>query len=63
MTDNIIHFKTAKKKKSYAEKEKLARENRIKFGRSKQEKLQDRFEKAKQKKQVEDHRLDKKTDE
>lgn len=44
MTDNVVSFKRAKKRKGYAKKEMKAAENRKKFGRTKSEKRLDEFE-------------------
>ncbi len=58
MTDNVINFKAAKKRAGYAAKEIKAAENRKKFGRKKIEKRLDGFEKNKQSKHLDDHKLD-----
>ncbi len=58
MSDNIIHFKTAKKRAGYAQKAKQAAENRIKFGRRKTDKIKDKIEAKKLKDHIEAHQLD-----
>ena len=58
MTENIIHFKSAKKQANYAKKETLASENRKKFGRTKVEKRADNFENSKAKTHLDDRKLD-----
>ncbi len=58
MTENIIHFKSAKKKANYAKKETLASENRKKFGRNKAEKRIDKFNNAKAKTHLDDRNID-----
>ncbi len=62
MTDNtsgnIVNFKRAKKRVAYAKKEIQAAENRKKFGRTKPEKRLAEFEKAQEKKHLEDRKLD-----
>lgn len=58
MTDNVIHFKTAKKQASYVRKEAKASENRVKFGRNKTEKRVEGFDKDKAKTDLNDRKLD-----
>lgn len=58
MSNNVIHFKTAKKKAGYAQKETQATENRKKFGRTKAEKNLDTLETKKTKQTHDDHKLD-----
>lgn len=58
MTDNIVSFKTAKKRAGYAKKETKAAENRKKFGRNKNEKRVDDFEKTQQAEHIDAHKLD-----
>lgn len=58
MPNNVIHFKTAKKKVGYAQKEAQAAENRKKYGRTKAEKTLDTFESKKTQKNHDDHKLD-----
>lgn len=58
MSNNVVHFKTAKKKAGYAHKETQATENRKKFGRTKAEKKLDTFETKKTKQTHDDHKLD-----
>lgn len=58
MPDNIIHFKTAKKKAAYRKKEEQASENRVKFGRSKAQKQKDAFELKKSKTDLDGHKID-----
>jgi len=58
MTDNIVNFKRAKKRAGYTKKEEQSAENRKKFGRTKSEKRLDEFEKAQDKKQHDDRKLD-----
>ncbi len=58
MPDNIINFKTAKKRASYTKKELQASENRTKFGRTKTEKRKTDFDKSKAKTHLDDHKLD-----
>ena len=57
MVDNIISFKNAKKRASYAKKELQASENRTKFGCTKAEKRADAFDKSKAKAHLDDHKL------
>lgn len=56
--DNVVHFKTAKKRAGYAEKEAEASENRVKFGRTKVEKRIDSFDKNKAKTDLNARKLD-----
>ena len=58
MTDNIISFKQAKKRKGYAAKEMKAAENRKKFGRTKADKRLDDFENTQQAEHIDAHKLD-----
>lgn len=58
MSDNVIKFGKAKKKIAKKVKEKLADENRVKFGRTKAEKLRDAKAKAKAKKSIDQHKID-----
>ncbi len=58
MSDNIISFKGAKKRASYTKKAAQASENRIKFGRTKSEKLKDKFAENKSAQHLDDHKLD-----
>lgn len=58
MTENIINFKSAKKRVNYAKKEKLAAENRKKFGLTKAEKRLDTFETSKAVSNLDDRKLD-----
>ena len=56
MNDNVIKFGKAKKALKRQEKEKRAAENRVKFGRTKQEKQRDRTIAEKHIKSVDDHK-------
>ncbi|MEE9272672.1 MAG: DUF4169 family protein [Robiginitomaculum sp.] len=57
MTDNIINFKTTKKKAGYAKKEAQATKNRTKFGRTKAEKCKASFEESKANTHLNNHKL------
>jgi len=55
-SDNVVNFRKAKKKIARADKEKSAEENRIKFGRTKAQKLADKAAKDKAAKHIDDHK-------
>ncbi len=55
---DIINFRTARKAKARADKEAQAAENRIKFGRTKEEKRQTEAMKRLSERQLEGHRRD-----
>lgn len=52
----IINLRTARKAKARTEKEATAEANRLKFGRTKTEKLTDAAEKARREKHIEGHK-------
>ncbi|WP_338723640.1 DUF4169 family protein [Devosia sp. XK-2] len=54
----ILSLSKARKAKARTEKEAAAEANRIKFGRTKAEKLKDAGEKARAEKHIEGHRRD-----
>lgn len=58
MADNIVHFKSAKKRAGYAKKDAQASENRLKFGRSKAEKSVESLESKRAKNTFDAHKLD-----
>ncbi|PHR60442.1 MAG: hypothetical protein COA43_06930 [Robiginitomaculum sp.] len=58
MSENVIHFKSAKKKAGYAKKDAQSAENRRKFGRTKVEKTLDNFESKNAVTKLDDHKLD-----
>jgi len=63
MSENIIKFGKARKALARAEKDKRARENRIKFGRTKAEKTADAAKMAQFERSVDNHkRSTRKTD-
>ena len=53
----ILSLSKARKAKTRAAKDKQSTQNRILFGRTKAEKLQDKVEKARAERKVEAHRL------
>ncbi len=55
---DILSLSKARKAKARSDKEAVAEANRIKFGRTKAEKLQDKKEKARAQKQAEAHKID-----
>ena len=57
--DTIIKFNAAKKVVKKSRKEKQAAENRVKFGRTKAEKLRDTIAKEKSAAYIENHKRDK----
>lgn len=57
---DIINFNKKRKSNIKVEKEKKATENRIKFGRTKKEKLVDKQEKERADRHLDGHKLDKK---
>ncbi len=58
MSDNVIKFGKAKKSLARKNKEKQASENRVKFGRTKAQKLKDKFEQDKAHTGVDKHKRD-----
>ena len=54
----IINLKNARKQKARADKETQAAQNRVLFGRTKAEKLQQAAEKARAEKTVDGHKLE-----
>jgi hypothetical protein len=59
----IINLNKKRKAKIRLEKEKKATENRIKFGRTKKEKLMDKKEKERFEKHLDGHKLEEKEEE
>lgn len=57
---NIINLNKKRKARARLEKEKKASENRIKFGRTKQEKQLEKQEKERNDRFLDNHKLDKK---
>jgi|GEM_PF-1262945 len=57
--DTVIKFSTAKKAVKKSRKEKLAAENRVKFGRTKAQKSQDAQSEKKRTSHIDGHKLDK----
>lgn len=57
MNDSVINFRLAKKNIHKKRKEAQAQENRVKFGRTKEEKKLERFEKDKIHKNVDSSKL------
>ena len=58
----IINLNKTRKAKALVEREKKASHNRVKFGRTKQEKNAEKLKTDKLKKFLKDHELDKKDD-
>ncbi|PHR92090.1 MAG: DUF4169 domain-containing protein [Robiginitomaculum sp.] len=58
MADNVVHFKSAKKRAGYAKKDTQASENRLKFGRTKAEKSVESLEGKRTKSNLDAHKLD-----
>ncbi len=56
MTDKIINFRKGKKRVARAQKEQRATENRVKFGRTKAEKLLDTTRDQKAKSYIDGHK-------
>lgn len=56
---NVINLNKARKAKERSAAEKLAAENRIRFGRSKDEKQRERNQTAEAAKKLDGHKLDK----
>jgi len=54
----IINLRQKRKQKARDEKEKKAEENRVKFGRTKQEKKRDDFEMHRSRKEIDDKKLE-----
>ena len=57
MTDNVVNLRMARKRKARAKKEANAEQNRISFGRTKQEKNLTKALNDKQNKLVDDQKL------
>lgn len=55
-SDTVVNFRKAKKKIARADKEKNAEQNRVKFGRTKAQKLADKTVKDKAAKHIDDHK-------
>lgn len=55
---DIINLRNVRKQKARAEKEVTAEANRLKFGRSKGDKLRDAVEKSRAEKHVDGHKRD-----
>ncbi|MCP8882260.1 DUF4169 family protein [Devosia sp. XJ19-1] len=55
---DIINLRTARKAKARADKETVAEANRLKFGRTKAEKLKDASEKARADRHIDGHKRD-----
>lgn len=53
-----VNLNRYRKQKARAEKKALADQNAIKFGRSKAEKFENKFEQEKQRRDVDNHELD-----
>lgn len=60
---NIINLNKRRKAKMRAEKEKTAAENRIKFGRTKQEKQLEKQDNERHERHLDSHKLEKKDNE
>jgi hypothetical protein len=54
----IINLRTARKQKARTEKEAAAEANRLKFGRTKAEKLKEAGERARSEKHIDGHKRD-----
>lgn len=54
----IINFNKKRKMKARVEKEKQAAENRLKFGRSKEERRKEKQDNARDKRHLDGHKLD-----
>ena len=58
MAEKVINLRRARKQKARSEKEALAEENRVKFGRTKQEKARDLDEKSRAIRLLDQKKLD-----
>jgi hypothetical protein len=58
VADKVINLRRARKQKARSEKEALAEENRVKFGRTKQEKARDLDEKSRAIRLLDQKKLD-----
>ena len=58
-TKNIINLYQKRKAKAKTQKEKIASQNRLKFGRTKQEKLKEKLEAEKLSRHLESHKIGK----
>lgn len=63
MNDKVVNFRQGKKRLARSAKEKLAEQNRAKFGRSKAEKTLEGARAQKAKRHIDHHKLDQNTDE
>ena len=57
--DNVINLRQQRKAKKRGEKEKTAEQNRLKYGRTKQEKQKEKSESARARKHIDGHKREK----